>query len=248
VLLEIKDLHVAVDKKEIIQGLSLRIKSGEFHVLMGPNGSGKTTLGKAIMGHPKLSVTGGDILLDGKSIIGLKADERARLGLFMQFQNPVEVEGVGFMNFLHAARGATSSPDFSVKEFISEVNVHAGKLGLGEGLMKRQLNYGLSGGEKKKTEMLQMAVLKPKMAILDEPDSGLDIDAVKAVAHSINKTSEATGMGLLVITHYSRILEYMKPQFAHVMAGGRIVAEGDTKLIEALERDGYEPFIKGVHD
>lgn len=243
-ILEIRDLHVCAEDKEIIKGLDLTIRKGEFHVLMGPNGSGKTTLGKAIMGYPKLKITGGDILVDGKSILSLKTDERAKLGLFLQFQNPVEIEGIGFVNFINAAYGAINGPTKNVKKFLDDVKERSNKLHMKEGIQKRSLNQGFSGGEKKKAEILQMGMLRPKLAILDEPDSGLDIDAIKVVAENVNEIAKENGTGLLVITHYSRILNYMKPQFVHIMSDGRIVAEGDSSVIRTLEEKGYEAFIK----
>ncbi|MDE1856503.1 MAG: Fe-S cluster assembly ATPase SufC [Candidatus Micrarchaeota archaeon] len=242
--LEIKDLHISVDSKEVVKGVSLTINEGEVHVIMGPNGSGKTTLVKGVMGYPKLKVTAGDIMVDGESIRELSTDKRAKLGLFLQFQNPVEVEGVGFVNFLHNAKEAASGGGINTKEFVKEVKENAARLKMGEGFMSRSLNQGFSGGEKKKAEILQMSMLKPKIAILDEPDSGLDIDAVKIVAENINEIAERTRMGVLVITHYSRILDYMKPDFVHVMVNGRIVAEGDKSMIAKLEKEGYDSFTK----
>jgi Fe-S cluster assembly ATP-binding protein len=242
-ILEIVNLHVAIEDKEIIKGLNLKIKDNEFHVLMGPNGSGKTTLGKTIMGHPKLKITQGEILVDGKSILGLKADKRAKLGLFLQFQNPIEIEGVGFVNFLNAASGALHGPS-DVKTFLKEIKENSAKLNIEENMSKRQLNQGFSGGEKKKAEILQMSILKPKLAILDEPDSGLDIDSIKIVANNINEIAKMNNMGLLVITHYSRILNYMNPQFVHIIIDGKIVAEGGTELIKELEEEGYDRFVK----
>ncbi len=242
--IEIKDLYVALpDGKEIVKGVNLKIKNNEFHVIMGPNGSGKTTLAKVIMGYPSLKILKGDILVDGKSIKELKPDERAKLGLFLQFQNPVEIEGVGFVNFLRAAKEANTGSTTDIKQFMGEIRAYTDKLAITNGIIGRSLNHGFSGGEKKKAEVLQMAVLKPKLAILDEPDSGLDIDAIKVVAQNINEISEAQKTGLLVITHYSRILSYMKPQFVHVMANGKIVAEGGGELIAQLEKDGYESVI-----
>ena len=238
-LLEIKDLHVEAEGKEIVQGVTLTIKDGEQHVLMGPNGSGKTTLAKAIMGHPQLKITKGEMLLDGESIKDLKPNERAKKGIFLQFQNPTEIEGLGLMNFLNTARGAVGSSQ-SFKDFMTEVKNTSAKLKIKEDLIGRSLNYGFSGGEKKKTEILQMSVLKPKLAILDEPDSGLDVDAVKVVAKSVSELQKKTKIGLLVITHYSRILNYMSPQFIHVMNDGKIVREGGKELIEQIEKEGYE--------
>jgi Fe-S cluster assembly ATP-binding protein len=241
--LEIKDLYVEVEGKEIIRGINLKIQRGEFHVLMGHNGSGKTTLAKTIMGHPSTKVTQGDILFDGQSIKDLSADKRAKLGLFLEFQAPVEVEGVGFVNFLRAVKESTSGSTVDMKQFMGEIREYTDKLSIAGGIIGRSLNQGFSGGEKKKAEILQMAVLKPKIAILDEPDSGLDIDAVKAVAESINTVYKKEKMGMLLITHYSRILSYMEPQFVHVMAKGKIVAEGNKGLIQQLEKDGYDAFV-----
>jgi Fe-S cluster assembly ATP-binding protein len=243
-MLEVKDLHVSMEGKEIIKGLNLSIKQGEIHVIMGPNGSGKSTLARTIMGHPKSVVTKGDILVDGKSILELTADKRSKLGLFLQFQNPVEVEGVGFINFLHLARQASAEGAVSTKEFMTEIKGNIGELKMGEDFLSRSLNQGFSGGEKKKAEILQLSVLKPKIAMLDEPDSGLDIDAIKIVSSSVNKISEKDNVGLLIITHYSRILSYIKPKYVHVMVDGKIVEEGGQELIEKLEKGGYDSYIK----
>lgn len=237
--LEIKDLHVSIDDKEVVKGVSLTINEGELHVIMGPNGSGKTTLAKAIMGHPQLKITAGDILADGKSIKDMKVNERAKLGIFLQFQNPVEIEGLGLLNFLNTARGAMTSEALQYKEFMNEIKTTSKDLGLKEELIGRSLNHGFSGGEKKKVEILQMHILKPKIAILDEPDSGLDIDAVRIVASNVDKMQKEMKMGLLVITHYSRILEYMEPKFIHVMKDGKIVKEGGKELINEIEKSGY---------
>src|SRR5271157_5007514 len=237
--LEIKDLHVAVEGREVIKGISLSIGPGEFHVLMGPNGSGKTTLSKAIMGHPKMKVTKGDILADGKSILGMSTDRRAKLGLFLEFQNPVEIEGLGVVNFLNSAK-ASLSIGTSFRDFMEEIAATAKKLRMKEEIVGRSLNYGLSGGEKKKMEILQMRLLKPRTAILDEPDSGLDVDAVRTVADNITEFQRETKAGNLLITHYARILKYMKPQRVHVMIDGRIVKEGGGGLAEEIERKGYK--------
>ncbi len=242
-ILEIKDLHVGVGGKNILNGINLTVRDREFHVFMGPNGSGKTTLAKAIMGYPGLQITGGDILVDGKSILGLSPDKRARLGLFLQFQNPVEIDGVGFVNFLRSALESKSDSTANMKEFMDEIKEYSDKLKIDKGVVGRSLNKDFSGGEKKKAEILQMAILKPRIAILDEPDSGLDIDAVKVVAENINELAERNGMGLLVITHYNRVLKYMKPQFVHVIADGRIIREGGTELVEELESGGYEKLV-----
>ncbi len=243
-MLEIKDLHVEVEGKEIIRGVNLKINDGEFHVLMGHNGSGKTTLAKAVMGHPSTKIKSGDIIFNGQSVKDMSADKRAKLGLFLEFQAPVEVEGVGFVNFLRAARESTTGSTVDIKQFMAEIREYTDKLAISGGIIGRSLNQGFSGGEKKKAEILQMALLKPKLAILDEPDSGLDIDAVKAVAESINEIYNKQKMGLLLITHYSRILNYMKPEYVHVMAGGKMVAEGGQDLILKLEKEGYDSFIK----
>ncbi len=242
--LEIKDLHVNIEEKEIVKGVNLKIKDNEFHVIMGPNGSGKSTLAKAIMGHPKLKVTKGDILVDNKSILKLSADKRAKLGIFLQFQNPIEIDGVGFVNFLHTAKRSVDDKDVDVNTFMKDIEEWSIKLKISNGIVGRSLNQGFSGGEKKKAEILQLAVLNPHLAILDEPDSGLDIDAIKVVATNINEIAEKHKMSLLVITHYSRILSYMKPQFVHVMVEGEMVAEGGKEIIEKLEKEGYDSFLK----
>ncbi len=243
-ILEVKDLHVPIEGKEVIDGVSLRVNQGETHVIMGHNGSGKTTLAKTIMGYPKLKPSSGDILIDGQSILALTPDKRAKLGIFLGFQNPVEVEGVGFINFLHSAKEAVAS-SVNTKELMTDIRTSAVGLKMVDNLIGRSLNQGFSGGEKKKAEVLQMGVLRPKIAILDEPDSGLDIDAVKVVAENINEFAKRNNMGIVIITHYSRILNYMNPQFVHVMANGKIVAEGGKELIEKLEKEGYESFTNG---
>ncbi|MGC8586996.1 MAG: Fe-S cluster assembly ATPase SufC [Candidatus Micrarchaeia archaeon] len=240
--LEIKNLHASIGEKEILKGVNLSISTGEMHVLMGPNGSGKTVLTKAVLGHPGVKITEGDILADGKSILGMTTDERARLGIFLQFQEPVEIEGVGFINFLRSAKAAYENLPINVSKLVSEVNDAAAKLHIEKGMIGRSLNFGMSGGEKKKAEILQMAILKPKIAILDEPDSGLDVDAVKIVASNITSIFEGGKVGMLLITHYSRILEYMKPQFVHVMLNGRIIANGGLEIVSDIEKNGYDIF------
>lgn len=237
--LEIKDLHVSVEDKEVVKGVSMTIEQGEMHVIMGPNGSGKTTLAKAIMGHPQLKITAGDMLVDGVSIKAMKPNERAKLGIFLQFQNPIEIEGLGLLNFLNSARGAVTNEPLHYKEFMQEIKDTSKDLALKEELIGRSLNFGFSGGEKKKVEILQMHILNPKIAILDEPDSGLDIDAVRIVASNIDKMQKERGMGLIVITHYSRILNYMDPKFIHIMKDGKIIKEGGKELIEEIEKGGY---------
>ncbi len=241
--LEIKDLHVSAANKSILKGIDLVVGSGEKHVIMGPNGSGKSTLAKAIMGHPKLVVTGGDILVDGKSIIGLSTDKRARLGIFLQFQDPLEIEGVGFISFLRTAKESVDGKAVVMKDFMKDVRNEISQLKLGNEFIGRSLNQGFSGGEKKKAEMLQLSLLKPGIAILDEPDSGLDIDAIKVVAEKINEIAESAKPGMLIITHHTRILEYVKPDFVHVMVDGKIVANGGSELSEKLEKEGYNSYI-----
>jgi Fe-S cluster assembly ATP-binding protein len=243
-ILEIKNLHVSAAGKEIVRGVNLKIGEGEFHVIMGPNGCGKTTLAKAIMGHPGVKVTAGDIMVNKESILKLAPDKRAKLGLFLQFQNPVEIEGVGFVNFLRAAKESQANNTTDIKEFMGEIRGYTEKLAITNGIVGRSLNHGFSGGEKKKAEVLQMAILKPKLAILDEPDSGLDIDAVRVVAQNVGEIAKKEKMALIVITHYSRILNYMEPQFIHVMADGKIVADGGRELVHRLEKDGYDSFVK----
>ena len=242
-LLEIKDLKAEIGGKNILNGVSLKLNINEFHVLMGPNGSGKTTLAKAIMGHPGVKITGGDILVDGKSIVGLTPDKRAKLGLFMLFQNPSEIDGVGFVNFLRSSLESVNEQTLNTKEFMDSIKSNVEHLNFDKSVVGRSLNKGFSGGEKKKAEILQMAILKPKIAILDEPDSGLDVDAIKIVAENINRIREENNPGLLVITHYSRILKYMKPEYVHVMLNGRIVKEGGDSLIEEIEKAGYDKVI-----
>jgi len=237
--LEIKDLHVEVEDKEVIRGVNLTIKDGEFHVLMGPNGSGKTTLSRTIMGHTKMKVTKGDILVDGNSILKTSTDKRAKLGLFLLFQSPIEVEGLGLLNFLNTAK-ASLQENISFKDFMEEIKQSSQKLHIKEDIIGRSLNYGFSGGEKKKIEILQMELLKPKIAILDEPDSGLDVDAVRVVAENVNDFQTKTKAGILLITHYSRILNYMKPEFVHVMVEGKIVKEGGKELADRIEKEGYK--------
>ena len=239
-LLEIKDLKAEIGGKGILNGVTLKLNTNEFHVLMGPNGSGKTTLAKAIMGHPGVKITGGDILVDGKSIIGLTPDKRAKLGLFMLFQNPSEIDGVGFVNFLRSSLESVNEQTINTKEFMDSIKSNVEHLNFDKNVVGRSLNKGFSGGEKKKAEILQMAILKPKIAILDEPDSGLDVDAIKIVAENINRIRGENGPGLLVITHYSRILKYMKPEHVHVMLNGKIVKDGGVSLIEEIEKAGYD--------
>jgi len=251
-VLEIKDLHVSIEGKEILKGVNLKTGPGEVHAIMGPNGSGKSTLAYTLLGHPKYQVTQGDILIDGESILGLKADERAKKGLFLGFQYPTEVSGVGFSHFLRTAYNSLSKAlegddrevFITVREFQKYLKENLAKVGLKEEFLSRYLNEGFSGGEKKRAEVLQMAVLKPKIAILDEPDSGLDIDAVQSVAKAISQVSgkEAT---TIIITHYARILKFLdKLDYVHVFAEGKVMKTGDATLADKLEAEGYEWVIK----
>ncbi|MEO9321189.1 MAG: Fe-S cluster assembly ATPase SufC [Nitrososphaera sp.] len=246
--LEVKDLRVNIDDKEILTGLNLSIDRGEVHAIMGPNGSGKSTLANAILGHPKYRITGGDILVKGESIKDLSTDLRARKGIFLGFQYPTEISGVGYSHFLRNAYNTLNkslSEDqnrevfLTVREFHEYVKKNLAAVGLDQSFLGRYLNEGFSGGEKKRSEVMQMLVLKPHIAILDEPDSGLDIDAVKAVAEAINKLIEA-GAGILVITHYARILRYLKKlDYVHVVAKGKVIKSGGKELSEELETKGY---------
>ncbi|MBT6398101.1 MAG: Fe-S cluster assembly ATPase SufC [Nitrosopumilus sp.] len=248
VVLEIKDLHVSIDGKEILKGVNLKTGPGEVHAIMGPNGSGKSTLSYTLLAHPKYQVTKGDILLDGESILELTADQRAKKGLFLAFQYPTEVSGVGFSHFLRTAYNSLSKAMdgddrevfITVREFQKYLKENIAKVGLREEFLSRYLNEGFSGGEKKRAEVLQMAVLKPKVSILDEPDSGLDIDAVQSVAKAISNvsTKDAT---VIIITHYARILKFLdKLDYVHVFADGRVLQTGDASLADKLEAEGYE--------
>src|ERR671927_370819 len=248
VFLEIKDLHASIEGKEILTGLSLNIDKGEVHAIMGPNGSGKSTLANVLLGHPKYSVMSGQVLVQGQDILDLSTDERAKKGLFLGFQYPTEISGVGYSHFLRNAYNTLNKSlaeeqnrevFLTVREFHEYVRKNLDAVGLDPSFLSRYLNEGFSGGEKKRSEVMQMLVLKPQIAILDEPDSGLDIDAVKAVAEAINKLI-ATDAGVIVITHYARILRYLtKLDYVHVMARGRIIKSGGKELSEELESKGY---------
>ena len=248
VVLEIKDLHVSIGDKEILKGVNLKTGPGEVHAIMGPNGSGKSTLAYTLLAHPKYQVTKGDILLDGESILGLTADQRAKKGLFLAFQYPTEVSGVGFSHFLRTAYNSLSKAMdgddrevfITVREFQKYLKENIAKVGLREEFLSRYLNEGFSGGEKKRAEVLQMAVLKPKISILDEPDSGLDIDAVQSVAKAISNVS-TTDATVIIITHYARILKFLdKLDYVHVFAQGKVIQTGDASLADKLEAEGYE--------
>lgn len=259
--LEIRTLHVTVNGKEILKGVNLTVRRGEIHALMGPNGSGKSTLSYTLMGHPSYTVTQGDILLDGVSLLDLTPDERARRGLFLAMQYPVTIPGVTLQGFLHAAvsaqRGygeqARQKGDSRVHarlmpmgQFRKEVDEQLKRLQMDPAFLRRYLNEGFSGGEKKRAEILQMALLRPGFAVLDEPDSGLDIDAVRIVSEGVNRLQGELQMGLLVITHYQRILNYIQPQFVHIFYKGQIVQSGDANLVAVLEERGYEWLEKEV--
>ncbi|MEV0399368.1 Fe-S cluster assembly ATPase SufC [Actinoallomurus sp. NPDC050550] len=241
--LEIRDLHVSVEDKEILRGVDLTVKAGETHAIMGPNGSGKSTLAYAIAGHPKYTVTGGEVLLDGESVLDMSVDERARAGLFLAMQYPVEVPGVSVSNFLRTAVTAVRGEAPKLREFSKEMRSAMAELQIDSAFAQRNLNEGFSGGEKKRHEILQLEMLKPKVAVLDETDSGLDIDALKVVSEGVNRFRSGD-TGVLLITHYTRILRYVKPDFVHVFAAGRIVEQGGPELAELLETEGYEKFTK----
>jgi Fe-S cluster assembly ATP-binding protein len=241
--LEIKNLHVSAGDKPILKGVDLHVRSGEFHALMGPNGSGKSTLANALMGHPNFEVTDGTIVLDGEDITEAEPDERARAGLFMAFQYPVAIPGVTVTKYLrmviNAHREARGEEPISLKDFRKDVEAAMELTKVPKEFSTRYLNEGFSGGEKKRMEILQLALLTPRLAVLDETDSGLDIDALNTVANGVNAVAEKTGMGTLVITHYQRILHIVRPQFVHIMFEGRIVKEGGAELVEQLEERGY---------
>jgi Fe-S cluster assembly ATP-binding protein len=240
--LEIRDLYATVEGREILKGVNLTVNQGEIHALMGPNGSGKSTLANTLLGHPKYKVTGGDILVDGESIVGLTPDKRAKKGLFLAFQYPVSVPGVTMFSFLRAAFNAVHTDENNqaptLFEFREAMNEKMKLLGVDESFMHRYLNEGFSGGEKKRAEILQLALLKPKFAVLDETDSGLDIDALRVVAEGVTKIA-GNDLGVLVITHYQRILKYIKPTFVHVLYEGKITASGGEELSLKLEEKGY---------
>lgn len=248
--LEITDLQVAVEGKEILKGVNLTVEKGQIHALMGPNGSGKSTLAYTLMGHPNYKASGGQVLFKGQNILELKPDERAKLGLFLAFQYPVPIPGVSVANFLRLAvnsvrRNGGEDKPLPVSEFRKLLKEKMALLKMDSSFASRYLNEGFSGGEKKRAEILQMAILEPEMAVLDETDSGLDIDALRTVARGVN-TLFGPQMGILVITHYQRILNYIKPHFVHVMVEGRIVRSGGPELAQELEEKGYSGIEKEV--
>jgi Fe-S cluster assembly ATP-binding protein len=247
--LDIKNLHVVIDtpegvEKEILKGVDLTVKSGETHAVMGPNGSGKSTLSYAIAGHPRYRVTSGSITLDGQDVLEMSIDERARAGLFLAMQYPVEVPGVSMSNFLRTAVTAVRGEAPKLRLWVKEVKAAMTDLEIDPQFAERSVNEGFSGGEKKRHEILQLGLLKPKIAILDETDSGLDVDALRVVSEGVNRYAEAEHAGVLLITHYTRILRYIHPQFVHVFVYGRIVASGGPELADELEENGYVRFTE----
>jgi Fe-S cluster assembly ATP-binding protein len=249
-VLEVRDLHVSVNTdngaRPILKGVDLTISSGQTHALMGPNGSGKSTLAYAIAGHPRYSVTSGAVTLDGDNVFDLTVDERARAGLFLAMQYPVEVPGVSVTNFLRTAATAVRGEAPKVRHWVKEVRETMDELSMDPSFAERNVNEGFSGGEKKRSELLQLELLRPKIAILDEIDSGLDVDALKVVSEGINRVRESGETGVMLITHYTRILRYVQPDFVHVFAGGRIVESGGAELAELLEAEGYERYANAV--
>ena len=246
-VLEIKNLQVSVvtdaGEKEILRGVDLTIRSGETHAIMGPNGSGKSTLAYSIAGHPKYLITGGSVTLDGADVLEMSVDERAKAGLFLAMQYPVEVPGVSVSNFLRTAVTAIRGEAPKVRTWVGEVKAAMASLNIDTAFSERNVNEGFSGGEKKRHEILQMELLKPKIAILDETDSGLDVDALRIVSEGVNRVKANSELGVMLITHYTRILRYIKPDFVHVFANGKIVEEGGPKLADKLEEKGYAEYI-----
>lgn len=236
--LEIKDLHISIDGKKILKGISLVVNPGEVHALMGPNGSGKSTLSYVLAGHPKYKVDSGDILIDGKSILSLSPDERAKLGLFLAFQNPLEVQGLSLSKFLFTL-AKLSDVKLSFIDFKKRLDANLSLLGVDKSFIERDVNVGSSGGEKKRAEVLQLLTLKPSLAVLDELDSGLDVDSMQLLSKAVSAL-RGPDFGLLVITHYQRLLNYLKPDFVHVIVDGKIVASGDSKLALDVEKNGYK--------
>ena len=245
--LRIENLHVSVEGKSILRGVNLTINQGETHALMGPNGSGKSTLSYALMGHPNYEITDGTAFLGDINLLEIEPDERAKAGLFLAFQYPTSIPGVTMANFLRHAVTNVRMPDrkegedlISMRDFRKELKQKMDELGMDSEFARRYLNEGFSGGEKKRAEVLQLAMLQPAFAILDETDSGLDIDAVRVVSEGVNRVAKAQGTGVLVITHYQRILNYIQPQFVHILYGGKIVENGGPELVTTLEREGYD--------
>jgi Fe-S cluster assembly ATP-binding protein len=250
-VLEIRDLQVSVklpegELKPILAGVDLTVRAGETHAIMGPNGSGKSTLAYSIAGHPKYEITSGSVLLDGQDVLSMTVDERARAGLFLAMQYPVEVPGVSVANFLRTAKTAIDGEAPKLRTWAGELRGAMEKLQMDPAMAQRNVNEGFSGGEKKRHEIVQLELLKPKVAILDETDSGLDIDALRVVSEGVNRVRDTGQTGLLLITHYTRILRYITPDFVHVFVGGRIVEQGGPELAEKLEAEGYERYVTGA--
>jgi Fe-S cluster assembly ATP-binding protein len=249
-VLEIKDLHVSVETeqgtKNILKGVDLSIAEGETHAIMGPNGSGKSTLAYTIAGHPKYHVDSGSIMLDGVEMLKLTVDARARAGLFLAMQYPVEVPGVSVTNFLRTAKTSIDGEAPAIRSWIKQMRESMKNLRMDPTFADRNVNEGFSGGEKKRNEILQLELLGPKFAILDETDSGLDVDALKIVAEGVNRVKERTGLGVMLITHYTRILRYIRPDFVHVFVNGRVAEEGGSELADRLEEEGYDRFLAGA--
>ncbi|MBQ1043432.1 Fe-S cluster assembly ATPase SufC [Micromonospora echinospora] len=249
--LEIRDLKVSVklpegELKPILHGVDLTVRSGETHAIMGPNGSGKSTLAYSIAGHPKYEITGGEVTLDGEDVLSMSVDERARAGLFLAMQYPVEVPGVSVANFLRTAKTAIDGEAPKLRTWAGELRGAMEKLQMDPAFAQRNVNEGFSGGEKKRHEIVQLELIKPKIAILDETDSGLDVDALRVVSEGVNRVRDTGDTGLLLITHYTRILRYIKPDFVHVFVAGRIVEQGGRELADKLEEEGYERYAAGA--
>jgi Fe-S cluster assembly ATP-binding protein len=248
--LEIKDLHVSVETeegaKEILKGVDLTVRTGEVHAIMGPNGSGKSTLAYSIAGHPKYTVTGGSVTLDGVDILSMSVDQRARAGLFLAMQYPVEVPGVSVANFLRTAKTAIDGEAPKLRTWVKDVNEALERVTLDKEFAQRSVNEGFSGGEKKRHEIAQLELLNPKFAVLDETDSGLDIDALRVVSEGVNRYSDQGDRGVLLITHYTRILRYIKPDFVHVFVAGRVADQGGAELADELEANGYDKYVKAA--
>jgi len=246
--LQITDLHVSISTEqgpvEILKGLSLTINQGETHAIMGPNGSGKSTLAYTIAGHPRYEVTSGSITLDGEDVLEMSVDERAKAGLFLAMQYPVEVPGVTVTNFLRTAKTAIDGKAPALRQWVGDLRGAMESLKMEPGFAERNVNEGFSGGEKKRHEIMQLQVLQPKFAVLDETDSGLDVDALKIVAEGVNKAKTDTGLGVLLITHYTRILRYIAPDFVHVIVAGKIAESGGAELAERLEEEGYDRYLQ----
>lgn len=246
--LEIKNLHVSVvtdqGPKQILQGVDLVIRSGETHAVMGPNGSGKSTLAYSIAGHPKYEVTDGEILLDGENVLEMSVDERAKAGLFLAMQYPVEIPGVSVSNFLRTAKTALSGEAPALRQWVGDLRTAMKNLRMDSDFTERNVNEGFSGGEKKRHEILQLELLRPKIAILDETDSGLDVDALKVVSEGVNRAKADNDLGILMITHYTRILRYIKPDHVHVFVAGKIAEQGGPELADRLEAEGYDRYLK----